>query len=130
MGLQRSISIKIYKLLSSDNDLLSMVVAINLFSLVVSASLSGYSLRIKNNKSALLFGYLMAIFALWSLVKLIMALNPVLSVVIPGSQFIFAISSFTSVIILHIVIAQLNYPRWFKKSHVVYLFATLLCHRY
>jgi PAS domain S-box-containing protein len=64
----------------------------------------------------------MAIFALWSFVKLIMILNPVLSVVIPGSQFIFAISAFTPAIILYIVITHLNYPRWFKKSHAIFLF--------
>ena len=101
---------------------LNIVIALNLFSLVMSALLSAYSFRLRPNKTAVLFAVLMAIFAIWSLLKLILILNPTLSYLTVISVIIFTISSFTSSIILYIVIIHTRYPRWFRQEHVKYLF--------
>ena len=99
-----------------------IVISLNVLSLVLSAILSAYSFQLRKNKSAFAFGLLMAIFAAWSMLKLIIIFNPVLSLVRPVSQIIFAISAFTPSIILYIVIFQTQYPGWFRQKHVRYLF--------
>ncbi len=99
-----------------------IVISLNVLSLVLSAILSVYSFQLKRNKSAFAFGVLMAIFAVWSMLKLILIFNPVLSLLRPVSHIIFAISAFTPSIILYIVILQTQYPRWFRQAHVKYLF--------
>ena len=101
---------------------LDTVIALNLFSLTLSALLSTYAFRLRPGRSAVLFGVLMAIFALWSLLKLILILNPTLSFLKVISVIIFTISSFTSSIILYIVIIHTRDPRWFRQEHVKYLF--------
>jgi PAS domain S-box-containing protein len=101
---------------------LDIVIALNLFSLVVSVLLSAYAFRLSPNKTAVSFSILMAIFALWSLLKLILILNPTLPFLIVISVLIFTISSFTSSVILYIVIIHTRYPRWFRTEHVKYLF--------
>jgi PAS domain S-box-containing protein len=101
---------------------LNIVIALNLFSLVVSVLLSAYALRLRPNRTAVSFAALMAIFALWSLLKLVLILNPTLPFLKVISVIIFTISSFTSSIILYIIIIHTRYPRWFRQEHVKYLF--------
>ncbi len=101
---------------------LNIVIALNLFSLMMSVLLSAYAFRLRPNKTAVLFTVLMAIFALWSLLKLILILHPTLTYLKVISVIIFIISSFTSSIILYIVIIHARYPRWFRPKHVKYLF--------
>ncbi len=101
---------------------LNIVIALNLFSLVMSVLLSAYALRLRPNRTAVSFAVLMAIFALWSLLKLVLILNPTLPFLIVISVIIFTISSFASSIILYIIIIHTRYPRWFSAEHVKYLF--------
>ena len=100
----------------------SIVIALNIFSLVMSVLLSAYAIRFRPNRKAVSFAVLMGIFAVWSLLKLILILNPTLSFLKITSVFIFTISSFTPSIILYIVIIHTRYPKWFRKDHIKYLF--------
>ena len=99
-----------------------IILIINVVSFLFSAYLTFYAFKLKQNKTALVFSILMAIFTFWSFINIIgFFIN---SLAILENIFIFkrGITTFTPALILYLVIKYTQYPRWFSKKHTIILF--------
>jgi len=100
----------------------SFVFTLLLISMLLSLALAVYTLKIKENKTAFLFGLIMIFSFLWSLLKMaclfivspkireiLHLVNMLLILPIPGLFFINAVY-------------YTKYPKWFKSKHILFLF--------